>query len=565
MRRWVRAWLGAGAGAAPAPDPGLAARVAALEAALGVAQADVLALRAEVAQTDLIAAAGLAAAVEAQPQPAWRPGAPPFISVIMPVRDRAGLVGRAIRSLQAQAFQQWELVVIDDGSTDGTARAVGVFLGDRRIGLFGIAPSGQCVARNHALNRATGEVVVYLDSDNAMLPGFLAGVAEAFAADPALRCAYGALVADRAYVGGRQVLWPAYDRAALLQWNSIDLGMFAHRRHLVAEVGGFDADLTRLVDWDFILRCTAAAPPLRLPLPTALYRSEGPDRVSQTSDLGSNVVKVRRKWLPPLPRPLSVLLVGEGAEAAALRRRGVTVAVQAEATPIVAGVADVVHVHGLAAAVRLVPSCAAVGVVLSVRGPDGPVEAAALRELLAAPGAALVHLAPDAPLPAGVEDSRIRRQAAVFDAGALSPERTKEWDLIAHPPSAGPLVAVLAPLLPEARFVAGDGRAAALYLSPAEEASATGVIAAMATGAVPIVPAGSVAAARAGAAGLVYADLDTLLAAIRTALARDAAARHAARIAAIDRAWLGHADDLVLAPMLEDWLSLLDARRPGGG
>jgi glycosyltransferase involved in cell wall biosynthesis len=97
----------------------------------------------------------------------------PFFSIIMPVYNHAGLVGRAIRSCLDQSFGDFEIVAVDDASTDGSAAAIAA-IADPRLHLFHHQVNrGVCPTRNTAMAHARGEWFVYLDSDDELLPGAL--------------------------------------------------------------------------------------------------------------------------------------------------------------------------------------------------------------------------------------------------------------------------------------------------------------------------------------------------------------------------------------------------------
>jgi len=94
----------------------------------------------------------------------------PYFSVITPMYNRAAVIGRAIDSCLAQGDDDFELLVVDDGSADGSAAVVAAY-GDRRIRLFRHERNrGPCPARNTAIARARGQWCVMLDSDFALLP-----------------------------------------------------------------------------------------------------------------------------------------------------------------------------------------------------------------------------------------------------------------------------------------------------------------------------------------------------------------------------------------------------------
>ncbi len=92
----------------------------------------------------------------------------PLVTVILPVYNREPLVARAIESVLAQSYRPLELIVVDDGSTDGT-RAVLESFGDR-ITILDQSHGGAYAARNLALRHARGELVAFIDSDDIWLP-----------------------------------------------------------------------------------------------------------------------------------------------------------------------------------------------------------------------------------------------------------------------------------------------------------------------------------------------------------------------------------------------------------
>jgi glycosyltransferase involved in cell wall biosynthesis len=95
-----------------------------------------------------------------------------LVSVILPVRDREGSVRRAIESVLSQTYRPIELIVVDDGSTDGTRAEIERFGSDVR--LIAQEGAGAYAARNRGLREARGELIAFMDSDDAWLPGKLA-------------------------------------------------------------------------------------------------------------------------------------------------------------------------------------------------------------------------------------------------------------------------------------------------------------------------------------------------------------------------------------------------------
>lgn len=97
-----------------------------------------------------------------------------MISIIMPTYNRAKTISQAIESVLVQTFTDWELVLIDDGSTDNTQEVIGKYLSDPRVRYYNQKNAGPIAARNNGVKLAHGEWLAFLDSDDAWLPEKLA-------------------------------------------------------------------------------------------------------------------------------------------------------------------------------------------------------------------------------------------------------------------------------------------------------------------------------------------------------------------------------------------------------
>ena len=95
------------------------------------------------------------------------------ISIVIPLYNKAPYVRRALDSIAAQTFTDFELIVIDDGSTDDGAAIVEKYL-DRRFRLIRQANAGPGAARNVGIAQARGEFIAFLDADDEWLPNYLA-------------------------------------------------------------------------------------------------------------------------------------------------------------------------------------------------------------------------------------------------------------------------------------------------------------------------------------------------------------------------------------------------------
>jgi glycosyltransferase involved in cell wall biosynthesis/lipopolysaccharide biosynthesis protein len=187
-------------------------------------------------------------------------------SMIMPTRNRAWCISDAIRSAMQQTHQNFELIIVDDGSDDDTAEMIQRdFAAEIDSGVLryvGLAEStGVCAARNIGIAHARHDWITYLDSDNQLRPNFLMVTANAIIQQPGRDCFYGRIINRSTGV----IIGRGFVREDILWGNYIDLGVFAHRKSLISRFGGFDPDLRRLVDWDLIIRLTAHQEPCFIP------------------------------------------------------------------------------------------------------------------------------------------------------------------------------------------------------------------------------------------------------------------------------------------------------------
>ena len=95
----------------------------------------------------------------------------PLVSIVLPVYNRADIVARTIDSILGQTFDDWELLVVDDGSTDGSADVIAGR--DSRIKVFSQENTGVPGARNLGLQNSSGQYITFMDSDDEWDPGFL--------------------------------------------------------------------------------------------------------------------------------------------------------------------------------------------------------------------------------------------------------------------------------------------------------------------------------------------------------------------------------------------------------
>jgi hypothetical protein len=193
---------------------------------------------------------------------------PVRVSVIIPTYNRALTLRAALSTALLQSLPPFEVIVIDDGSTDQTGALLAGH--DNPVVRVISGPhSGVSAARNLGLEAARGDVIAYLDSDNEWDADHLLWARTALALAPDAALATTAACLHNLSDGWSKVVHTPFDRAALEQANTMDLNAVLHPVESYRKWGGFDPDLTRLVDWDLVLRYTGQGAPGQLPVITA--------------------------------------------------------------------------------------------------------------------------------------------------------------------------------------------------------------------------------------------------------------------------------------------------------
>ena len=191
----------------------------------------------------------------------------PLVSVVIPTYNRAALLAQAIDSVLAQTFADYEVIVVDDGSTDRTAAVVEA-VADRRVSLISLPHSGlPARVRNAGIKRARGRYIAFLDSDDLWDPSKLDEQLAALAARPDCRwCHTGGRCIDEA--GAPHPRWPM-PRLASEGWIAEPL---LRRRAgvnsssvlvdgaLLRDVGGFDETFVWGEDYDLWVRLALRSP-----------------------------------------------------------------------------------------------------------------------------------------------------------------------------------------------------------------------------------------------------------------------------------------------------------------
>ncbi len=184
------------------------------------------------------------------------------VSIVIPAYNLATLLPRAVESALNQTYQEVEVVVVDDGSTDETEQVVQPYLKDPRFHYLKQENRGLPAARNRGFREATGEYVNFLDSDDYLHPEMIGKTARILDADDGLAMVYCDMVwvlpdgkECRAYsVGERRKILDGDIFQSLLQHGWFPVHCALIRRSAVEAAGGFDESLPFHEDYDLWLR-----------------------------------------------------------------------------------------------------------------------------------------------------------------------------------------------------------------------------------------------------------------------------------------------------------------------
>lgn len=198
------------------------------------------------------------------------------VSVIIPTRNRVVLLARTLAAVLAQRDVDLEVIVVDEGSTDGTEAFLAQLDDQRVVVVRNMPPLGVAAARNCGLERATMPWVAFDDDDDVWAPDKLASQLDALTADGVARwSAVGAVVVDETGAFVRPDLPP--DRRDVLSLVLTDnqipaggSGVLA-ATDLVREVGGFDTSLRNLADWDLWISLARRSPLAVVDRPLVAY------------------------------------------------------------------------------------------------------------------------------------------------------------------------------------------------------------------------------------------------------------------------------------------------------
>jgi len=261
----------------------------------------------------------------------------PLISVVIPVYNGERTIRETIASVLKQTFTDFELLVIDDGSTDTTPAIASSFT-DPRLTVLSYPNAGLAASRNRGIAKASGKYISFIDADDLWTPDKLELQLRALESNPEAAVAYSLVdVIDDSSQwirpgGHLKVSDNAYSH--LLLTNFIENGSNALiLKSAFERVGNFDESLKAAEDWDLYIRLAKHYPFVVVPSPQILYRESSTSMSSKIIQQKSQSLQVIEKAFSDAPESLQYLkkdsinninkyLIFKALEISSGRRRG---------------------------------------------------------------------------------------------------------------------------------------------------------------------------------------------------------------------------------------------------
>ena len=221
----------------------------------------------------------------------------PSITVVTPSFNQGAFLERTIRSVLDQGYPHLEYFVLDGGSTDGSVEIIRRY--EHAIDYWVSQPDGgQTAAINAGWQRATGEILAWLNSDDYYLPGALAAAGAAFLEHPDAALVYGPM--RREDPDGRSLgtLGSPFDRRRLLYSHQmIPQPSAFFRRAGVEAAGPLDESLHYSMDYDFLLRLTSLGPTVMIAQPLAVATIHAEAKTTRDrAEAAAETNRVRRRY-----------------------------------------------------------------------------------------------------------------------------------------------------------------------------------------------------------------------------------------------------------------------------
>jgi glycosyltransferase involved in cell wall biosynthesis len=239
----------------------------------------------------------------------------PGVSVIIPTFNRANVISETIDSVLAQTYRDIEIIIVDDGSTDDTAKKLSIY-GDR-IRIVYQQNAGTSAARNRGIEVSNAKLIAFQDSDDLWKPTKLERQVSLLSRlDSSVPCCLCNAIMQNLYGDGRELL--SFDISGISSqyqeglWLNVTEVLasrsvlfnqtVAVRREALEKVGGFDADLRTAEDYDLSLRLSLEGPWGFIAEPLTIWRAGATNSLSKMAvqdqiKLKENEIKIFERML----------------------------------------------------------------------------------------------------------------------------------------------------------------------------------------------------------------------------------------------------------------------------
>jgi glycosyltransferase involved in cell wall biosynthesis len=239
----------------------------------------------------------------------------PGVSVIIPTFNRANVISETIDSVLAQTYRDIEIIIVDDGSTDDTAKKLSIY-GDR-IRIVYQQNAGTSAARNRGIEVSNAKLIAFQDSDDLWKPTKLERQVSLLSRlDSSVPCCLCNAIMQNLYGDGRELL--SFDISGISSqyqeglWLNVTEVLASRsvlfnqtvtvRREALEKVGGFDADLRTAEDYDLSLRLSLEGPWGFIAEPLTIWRAGATNSLSKMAvqdqiKLKENEIKIFERML----------------------------------------------------------------------------------------------------------------------------------------------------------------------------------------------------------------------------------------------------------------------------
>jgi glycosyltransferase involved in cell wall biosynthesis len=224
----------------------------------------------------------------------------PTVSVVIPTHNPSVLLRRTLRSVLGQTGVDLDVVIVDDGSADGTADLI-AGLADPRVRLErNPVPCGVSRARNRGIAAARGDWVAFLDDDDLWAPDKLSSQVAAAESSERDWCYAGTVAVSPSLevLAGGPPPQPA-EVSRWLPWRNMVRDGASNvlvRRELLQRTGGFDASLRHMSDWDLWIRLGQAGPPAAVERPLVAYLIHPGNASADTGEIPAELSVLDRRY-----------------------------------------------------------------------------------------------------------------------------------------------------------------------------------------------------------------------------------------------------------------------------